>query len=405
MRTSIVCIVLVFCSFVAAQDKGVYKEYKNAFYQGILDEIERFEKKPSVPEKKFRMDFTGKEFPTDIKLYTTMWHNEPISQGNSGTCWDFCTTSFFESEIFRLTGKKVKLSEMYTMYWETVEKARRFVQQRGNSLFAEGSQGGAVIRIWSKYGIVPAESYTAKKTGQKFHNHEPIFNEMSKYLESLKTSNAWNEEQVLATIKAILNHYLGAPPEEIVVDNQIMTPKEYFASLKISLDDYVDILSLTKYPYYQMVEYTVPDNWWHSQEYLNVPLEDFMEVMKYAVRNGFSVNLGGDVSEAGYDSFAKVAVVPSFDIPSEYINEHARMFRFSNSTTTDDHGIHCVGYFSKEGKDWYLIKDSGSGSRNVEPAGYAFYHEDYIKLKMMNIMVHKDAASKVWEKYQKSSKK
>ncbi|NUM34906.1 MAG: peptidase C1 [Candidatus Brocadiae bacterium] len=405
MRSCIFCILILVCSFTFAQDKGVYKEYKNKFFQGILDEIEKFEKTAAAPETKFRMDFTGKQFPTDLRLYTTVWHNEPISQGNSGTCWAYCTTSFFESEIFRLTGKKVKLSEMYTVYWEIVEKARRFVQQRGDSLFAEGSQGNAVPKIWRKYGIVPHEAYTAMKPGQKFHNHETMFNEMKKYLDSVKANNAWNEKQVLETIQSILHHYMSTPPEVIVVDGKKMTPKEYLASLNISLDDYVDFLSLTKDPYYQLVEYTVPDNWWHNKEYVNVPLEDFMWVLQNALSNGYSVDLGGDVSEPGYDMFAKVGVVPSFDIPSEYINEHARMFRFSNNTTTDDHGIHCVGFLSHEGKNWYLIKDSGSGSRNVEPIGYVFYHEDYIKLKIMNIMVHKDAAGKVWQKYLEVSRK
>jgi bleomycin hydrolase len=60
-------------------------------------------------------------------------------------------------------------------------------------------------------------------------------------------------------------------------------------------------------------------------------------------------------------------------------------------TTGDDHGIHLVGYKEMDGKDWYLIKDSGSGSRNNTHPGYYFYHEDYVKLKMLGFMVHKDA--------------
>ncbi len=62
-----------------------------------------------------------------------------------------------------------------------------------------------------------------------------------------------------------------------------------------------------------------------------------------------------------------------------------------NGTTTDDHGMHLVGWTMINGKDWYLIKDSSSGSRNVgeqsENFGYYFFHEDYVKLKMMDVMV------------------
>lgn len=405
-----ICFILVFLltlvlNPVFTQDKGVYKEYENTFYQNMLKTIEKFEQKETAPAKQFRMDFTDKKYPTDIAMYKQVWHTDCISQGNSGTCWAFASTSFFESEIYRLTGKKVDLSEIYTAYWETVEKARRFVQERGNSLFDEGSQGNAVGKIWLKYGIVPETFYSAKKANQQFHNHSVMFEEMKKYLQNVKASGAWNEKAVVETIQAIMNHHIGAPPKHILVDGKKITPKQYFQSLHLRLDDYVDLLSLSKDPYYQMVEYTVPDNWWHSKKYLNIPLEDFMSIMKNAVRQGFSVCLGGDVSEPGYDLYAKVAVVPSFDIPSQYIDENARMFRFSNATTTDDHGIHCVGWLEKDGKDWYLIKDSGSGSRNTNPIGYYFYHEDYIKLKMMNIMVHKDAAISVLQKYADSLKK
>ena len=54
----------------------------------------------------------------------------------------------------------------------------------------------------------------------------------------------------------------------------------------------------------------------------------------------------------------------------------------NNKTTTDDHGIHLVGYMEKDGKDWFLIKDSGAGSRNTGDKGFYFYQEDYIKLNM-----------------------
>ena len=42
-----------------------------------------------------------------------------------------------------------------------------------------------------------------------------------------------------------------------------------------------------------------------------------------------------------------------------------------------------------------MIKDSGSGGFNGPHKGYRFIHEDYIKLKMMNIMVYKEAGRRV----------
>jgi len=117
------------------------------------------------------------------------------------------------------------------------------------------------------------------------------------------------------------------------------------------------------------------------------------------------MSIGGDVSEAGFSRETNVALIAEFDIPSQYINENARQFRFANETTTDDHGMHLVGYYEQDGVTWFLIKDSSSGSRNIDQNlpefGYYFFHEDYLKLKMMGFTVHKDAVKDVLKKFQK----
>jgi len=312
-------------------------------------------------------------------------------------CWCFSTTSFYESEIFRLHGKKIKLSELHTVYYEYVEKARRFVRERGNSPFAQGPIGNHIPFLWENYGVVPAKDYTGMKEGQPFHDHDKMFEEMESYFEYIKSNNIWDEEAVLTNIKSILNYHIGTPPETILVGGKEMTAVEYFKNVvKINFADYINLLSLLQQaPYNRNVEYPVEDNWWHSEEYFNIDLDKFMKVIKNAVCKGYTLSIGGDVSEAGYYSHKDAAVVPTFDIPAEYIDEHSRQFRFSNESTTDDHGIHLVGYMEKDGKDWYLIKDSGSGSRNGANKGYYFYHEDYVKLKIMDVNVHKDAVKDI----------
>lgn len=387
-------------SFCFAQDKGVFVEPKPGFYDEILKSIKEYNEKPKTERKTFKMDFTGIDIPKSIDEFKYYWHNETVSQGNTGTCWSYATTSFFESEIYRLYNKKIKLSEMYTAYWEYVEKTKRFISERGNSEFGEGSEANAVTRIWNEYGIVPLEAYTGIKPEQKFHDHSTMFKEMKAYLNNLKITNAWIEEDAVNTVRAIMDHYIGAPPSEFVVDGKKYSPKNYLKYyLKLNLDDYLDILSIKQQPYWKKVVYEVPDNWWFSDIYYNVPLDDFMSIVKSAIKNGYTLSIGGDVSEAGYDSWAKCAVVPTFDIPAEYINEDARQFRFSNETTTDDHLIHLVGYLERDGASWFLIKDSGAGARNTGDLGYYFYNEDYIKLKMMSFMVHKDAVKDLLNKF------
>ncbi len=395
--------LVVFTNYLSAQDtikdKGVFKEDKAGYYKNsILKGIEEFEvkdKKDTPAEKHFKVDFSDKDIPNSVSQFTSCWRNKPISQGNTGTCWSFSATSFFESEVYRLYKKEVKLSEMYTVYWEYVEKAKRFVRERGNSLFDEGSEGNAVPRIWKLYGIVPEEDYTGLKPGQKFHDHTKMLEEMNSYLNSVKKNNEWDEERVITTIKSIVEFYMGRAPDKIFADGKEITPDEYLNDvLKLNLNDYYDVISLKEDPYFTMVEYDVPDNWWHSKEYINIPLDIFMDILKNAVKNGYTVAVGGDVSEAGLDPSVQAAIVPTFDIPSDYIDEDARQFRYSNSTTGDDHGLHIVGYTEKNGKNWFLMKDSGSSSRNCgessENFGYYFFHEDYVKLKMIDFMIHKD---------------
>ncbi|MGA3243935.1 MAG: C1 family peptidase [Bacteroidota bacterium] len=396
-------IVIVGSAMLNAQavrrDRAVFVEPKNEFMDSIKKEAARFVATPQSTKRQLLLDFNGLYRPSTVNDFTKVWHSKPISQALSGMCWCFSTTSYFESEIYRLTKREIKLSELYTVYWEYVEKARRFVRERGNSAFGEGSEANAVFRIWKTYGIVPGESYTGMKPGQKFHDHTKLFEEMNAYLQSFKASNAWNEEEATNTIKVILNHYIGEPPKTVVVDGKSLTPREYLDQVvRLNLDDYVEIMSLMEKPYYQWVEYEVPDNWWHSKEYFNVPLNEFMAAIKKSIRAGYSVCIGGDVSEPGYEGHAGVAIVPTFDIPSEYIDESARQFRFTNGTTGDDHGIHLVGYLEKEGKDWYLIKDSGAGSRNNSHPGYYFYSEDYVKLKMLGMTVHKDVVKELLKK-------
>lgn len=401
----LIAVIIIFMNnMIGAQevisDQGIFIESKSEFREEMTKTAREFKKLDQEPRLRFKMDFEGMDIPDNPNNFTSYWHNDPVSQGLTGTCWCYSSTSFFESEIYRQTNKKLKLSIMHTVYWETVEKARRYVQERGDSEFSQGSEANATIRIWEKYGVVPYELYTGLKEGQQYNDHGQMWKEMNTYLKNIKATSNWNEEKVLLTIKSILNHYLGEPLTNFKVDGRKITPHTYLKKVaKLNLDDYANILSLMEVPYYTLGEYKVPDNWWHDSKYYNVPLDDFMIALKNAVKMGYTIGIGGDVSEAGISAHNEVAMIPSFDIPSQYIEENARQFRFSNRSTTDDHGIHVVGYQDREDGIWFLIKDSGSGGHTGPHAGYYFYHEDYIKLKMMNFIVHKDAVKELLNKF------
>ncbi len=392
------CVPLALLAQDKSKDKGIFVAPKPGFWDEIQKATAAFGQVARAPRKSFVVDLESFDAPKGLDEFKTAWHNPPVSQGNTNTCWSFSTTSFLESEVYRIHKKKVRLSEVFPVYFEYLERTKRFIRERGNSAVAEGSEANAVTRNWKSYGVVPWDVYSGFLPGQKFHDHSKLIEEVAAYLDGLKAANAWNEAAALETVKAILDHHIGTPPATFTVEGKEYTPKTYLRDfLKINPDDYLDVLSYMQQPYGPGVEYEVPDNWWHSRDYYNVPLDTFMKILNKAVAEGYTVSIGGDVSEPGRNADKKVHMIPSFDIPAASIDDSARQFRFGNGTTTDDHGIHLVGSKVKDGKTWYLIKDSGSSSFNVDPKGYYFFTEEYVKLKMMDFMIHKDAVKGILE--------
>ena len=393
--TFLILSMIIISSFGQNTVNGTYKEYKPGFYEQEI--------KPGLaPEKEldtrkyFAADLSEKDFPTNPDKYTQYWHFPPHSQGVTGTCWCFATISFLESEIYRISGDEIKLSEMYIVYWEYVERARAFVEHRGDIYFAQGSEAASIPRIMKKYGIVPAAEFPGLPEEQKFHDHGKMVREMSDYLNNIKENNAWNTVMVVSTIREILNRYMGTPPQQIDFKNKAYTPVSFLNRvLPIIPDDYFSFMSTMSETYNQKGELVEPDNWWHCDDYYNVKIDDFMMVIDDALDSAYTVCICGDISEPGFDSWEEVGIIPSFDIPSEYINESSREMRLKNGSTTDDHCIHIVGMQDIGETRWYLIKDSGAGGFNGPNKGYRFIDEDYVRLKMMNIMVYKEAGRRV----------
>jgi bleomycin hydrolase len=381
-------------------DKQVAKEQEAATAK-IHEEQKAKREAAKNEEKVLRFDMTDIERPASPSVFKQAFHFPPVAQYLTGTCWSFSTTSFFESEVNRLTGQKIKLSEIWTVYWEYVEKMRRFVNQRGDSYLAEGSESNALPRIWKQYGIVTEEAYPGVLSKDGRHDHSRLIAQLTDLAGWVKAHDIWDEDRVLAMTRVILDRELGPPPQRFAYEGREYSPKEFLAQvLRLNLDDYVELMSTLSLPFYTQGEYKVPDNWWHDASYHNVPLEEWYAAFRGAVQRGYTVALGGDVSEPGYNGFENEAVVPSFDIPQAYINQDSRELRFYNHASEDDHGIHVVGYAKVGGRDWFLIKDSARSSRWGKFEGYYFYRDDYVRLKMLEFMVHKDAVRDLLAKFE-----
>ncbi len=396
MRKILLSAILTFAVFtVFAQnhDTGIFRTYPPGFYHKVItrdivgeDAFGQI-KYEAVPS--FKMDFGERIYPVQISGYTTVFHTEPVSQGSSGTCWAYSATSFMEAESYRITNNKTKLSEMYTVYWEYVDRAKEFVKTRGETSIGEGSESNAILRTMRDHGMMPYSAFSGLKRNQHYNDHSAMFEQYESYLNSVKRNDNWNEQLVVDSVKKILNYYIGTPLETFEHKGIEYNSQTFMTDVMgLNPSKYFSFMSSKEYPYNERHELVEFDNWWHCSDYYNISLDDFIKVINYSITNGYSVSLCGDVSEPGYDQIAEVGVIPTFDIPSEYINEDSRQLRLLNGTTTDDHCIHLVGYQKVGDAYWYLIKDSGSGGFDGRNKGYRFYHEDYIKLKMMNIMIN-----------------
>jgi bleomycin hydrolase len=375
------------------------KDIRDSITEAIRDSLDDEKELKKERDKTLRFDLTNIVKPASPDVFRSQFHFPPVAQYRTGTCWSFSTVSFLESEVFRLTGRKIKLSEIYPVYHEYIAKARRYIQRRGDFDLGEGAESNDVMVMMKQHGLVPEEVYPGIVEGVR-HDHKPLSDEIRSYLAHVKDQNLWDEAEVIAHVKVILNWYLGEPPESFTFEGKTMTPLQFMSeTLKLNPDDYISVMSTLSIPFYTMGVFDVPDNWWRDSSYYNLPVDEWYAVIKKAITDGYTMAIGGDNSEPGWNGFENVDVIPDFDVPRKYINQDSREFRINNGTTTDNHGLHLVGYTTVDGRDWFLIKDSGRSARWGKFEGYYFMRDDYIRMKMLTITIHKDAMREVLKKF------
>jgi bleomycin hydrolase len=382
---------------IKSKREKTQKKHNKEIEQFVKEQKEKRKLKKET-RKILKSDISTLHYPKKLKQFHQNPHLPPVPQYYTGTCWSFASTSFFESEIQRLSQKQIKLSEMWPVYWEYVEKARRFIKMKGFSYVSQGDEPNALLNVYKQYGAVPYQAYKGVTTPGEKYDHTPMVNELKTFLNFIKANNLWDEKANLIMVKAILNKYMGEPPRKFVWKEKEYTPEQFLKQVTgLKMDDYVATMSTLSHPYFTRGLLDVPDNWWRSEDYLNLPLELWTKLLRDGVEKGYGFVIGGDVSEPGKIPEKDIIFVPSFDLPVGLINKHSREFRISNKTTTDDHGVHLTGhYFDKSNnKYWYLIKDSGRSSRYGNFKGYYFMSEDYLKLKILNWMAHKDVISSI----------
>jgi bleomycin hydrolase len=230
-----------------------------------------------------------------------------------------------------------------------------------------------------------------------------LFGELQQYLDSILRRKPISGDWLDGYIK-ILDENLGAPPKEFSYSGKTYTPVSFAKEvLHFNADDYVSLTSFTHQPYYRSFILQVPDNYANGSFY-NLPLNELIEAVKYAIDKGYTVAWDTDVSNKGFmqevglalnldntTTYTKDKVNP--DIKEADYDAATRQQLYENLTTQDDHLMHITGVEkSKDGKIFFMVKNSWG---EVGPFdGYINVSEAYFAINTLSIVVPKAALSK-----------
>lgn len=346
-------------------------------------------------------------------------------QNRSGTCWDYSTLSFFESEILKKTGKTYDLCEMYVANKTYMDRAIMAVRMHGDVSFSEGGSCYDPLYCIQHYGIVPESAMPAPGSlyGDSLANFSEFFATMTPYVEAVakskqsKLSPAWKNG-----LQGILDAYLGKCPEKFTYEGKEYTPKTFAASLGLDWNDYVSFTSYTHHPMWSQFAVEVQDNWRWPLSY-NVPIDDLCKIIDNAIMNGYTVAWGGDVTEDGFtrkglgiaydvkkvrsmagtdadrwfklskdekkEKFDSLGVNAPEVVPTQEMRQEA----FDNWETTDDHGMQIFGIAKDQnGKEYYMVKNSWGEYGDYK--GIWYMTKAFVAYKTMDFMVNKNAVPK-----------
>ncbi len=347
---------------------------------------------------------------SDIKINAS---TSVKNQQKTSTCWAFSTTSLVESQGIKNNIGNTDLSEMFTVRNIYLEKAKNYLLRQGHAQFSEGGLGHDVIRSMAEYGTMPEEAYSGLPANSKSFDHEQLFNELKKFMDSV--IDAMGKNNVVSKngtvsdwqrgYNDILNKHMGIVPEKFLYKFKPFTPQTFARNyLKFNAEDYINFTSFTHHPYYKPFIIEVPDNF-SNGSYYNLPLNEMIESVKLAINRGYTVLWDADVSNNGFNQKIGLALnLPNDskdiitrsdpDAPERIVDEKTRQKFFENLVTQDDHLMHIIGIEkSKGGKTFFIVKNSW-GKNSGPYNGYIHVSESYLALNTISLVLPKEAVLK-----------
>ncbi len=347
-------------------------------------------------------DKEKKEEKKDRHTFTMIYDVDATSvknQAKTGTCWDFATQSFLESELLRMGKGHYNLSEMFNVRYTYPLKAEAYVRHHGLYQFGPGGQAHDVLKVFDTYGAVPNSVYSGLEPGDSLYDNTELDAVLQAVLKTIVKRNRISDHYE-DVVNAICDIYLGKVPQKFEYKGKEYTPKTFAASLGINTKNYVEITSFTDHPFYKKFILQVPDNW-DNGEYYNVPLDDLIKIMHNALSTGYSIAWDGAVGKQNFYRKRDYAVVPVDGDTSttgpekeKIVTQEIRQKAYDDYATTDDHLMHITGMAKDQaGTIFYYTKNSW-GTKDKRYGGYWYMSEPFVRLRTIAILVHKDAIPK-----------
>lgn len=349
--------------------------------------------------------FAQKQEPYEFKDIKRLPATSVKSQDKTGTCWAFSSASFIESEAMRLGKGETNLSEMFVVRHIYRQKCENYVRRQGTAQFGEGGLAHDLLNAVKQYGIAPESVYPGRKDINQPLNHSQLEKTLKVMCEDFVVQGKANKlsESWLSKVDSVLDAEFGVVPQTFTVGGTLFTPVSYRDYLGIQPDDYVTITSYTHHPFYEKFILEVPDNWANG-EFYNLPINDMMRCLNYALQQGYTVEWDADVSNPGFSAGNGIALVPEKDWkdrsvaerqnafktwePEKTVSQEYRQQLFDRQVTTDDHLMHIVGMLDEgHGGEFYAVKNSWGEISDLK--GYVNVSDAYMRLNTISFTVHK----------------
>ena len=297
------------------------------------------------------------------------------------------------------------LSEMFTVRNNYNTRINDNFIRRGRGNIGPGSIAHMAINSIAQNGFLPQSVYNGINYDSPTHNH----GELSMYMRAIVDASVKSKKrspEYYELLESLFDTYLGEVPETFTYEDKEYTALSFRDELEFDCSQYVEITSFSHHPFYEKIQVEIPDNWDHQRMY-NLPLDEFMSVIDYALENGYTIAWDGDCSEAGYDFANQIAILPKDkslkrdDVTKtktviEEVDQVCQKYRqegFENFTTTDDH-LELIFGIAKDqnGVKYYNTKNSWGTDRNG--TGLHYMSEKFVRAKTIGILVHKNSIPK-----------